>query len=306
MAGIFDWFRSRKGPERVSAPPPVRDYYIDLGIGPEASPEEIRAAFREISKKYHPDRNPDPAAREIFESASEAYRILSDTDLRQAYDVARRAAEPEAAPKGMIPKPPPEEEEKRPRQLRRPEPPPERKLSWWEKAIPKSEEKELPIEGFFAPSQRREEREAHHSPWGRRQKPEPVRVSLTTPEEMFQFIHAYWPLDPVWDIIRQLRQDPEFQRTGTLLVSRVAGKTSGSSLEYEIAEMLGVPIETVSAYDRAGQLTSAFWTEAVIPLLKSFPEVMGSLKPQDLPGVFYLDYSPDGTGIDLLYHEALA
>ncbi|MGE5236272.1 MAG: molecular chaperone DnaJ [Acidobacteriota bacterium] len=64
-----------------------RDYYEVLGVGRGASKEEIKAAYRRIAVKYHPDRNPgDRDAEEKFKEAAEAYAVLSDADKRAHYD----------------------------------------------------------------------------------------------------------------------------------------------------------------------------------------------------------------------------
>ncbi len=64
-----------------------RDYYEVLGISREAGDHEIKASYRKLALKYHPDRNPDdPDAEERFKEASEAYSILSDSQKRAAYD----------------------------------------------------------------------------------------------------------------------------------------------------------------------------------------------------------------------------
>ena len=64
-----------------------RDYYEVLGVGREAGDQEIKGAYRELAKRYHPDRNPDdPNAEEKFKEASEAYSVLSDAQKRAAYD----------------------------------------------------------------------------------------------------------------------------------------------------------------------------------------------------------------------------
>ena len=62
------------------------DYYDVLGVGPEASQDEIKRAFRKLAFKYHPDRNKMPNAEEKFKEASEAYAILSDPEKRRQYD----------------------------------------------------------------------------------------------------------------------------------------------------------------------------------------------------------------------------
>jgi curved DNA-binding protein CbpA len=69
-----------------------RDYYALLGVAPEATPEEIRRAYRRLALEWHPDRNPgNPAAEERFKEISEAYAVLIDAARRRDYDRARRA-----------------------------------------------------------------------------------------------------------------------------------------------------------------------------------------------------------------------
>jgi molecular chaperone DnaJ len=64
-----------------------RDYYEILGVGRDASAAEIKASYRKLAVKYHPDRNPDlPDAEEKFKEASEAYAVLSNSDKRARYD----------------------------------------------------------------------------------------------------------------------------------------------------------------------------------------------------------------------------
>jgi len=63
------------------------DYYDVLGVGRDASDQELKSAYRKQALKYHPDRNPgDHTAEERFKEASEAYQVLSDADKRAAYD----------------------------------------------------------------------------------------------------------------------------------------------------------------------------------------------------------------------------
>jgi len=63
------------------------DYYADLGVSRTASPDEIKRAYRELAKKYHPDRNPnDPTAEAKFKQVQQAYSILKDTKKRADYD----------------------------------------------------------------------------------------------------------------------------------------------------------------------------------------------------------------------------
>jgi molecular chaperone DnaJ len=64
-----------------------RDYYEILGVSRSATLDEIKAAYRKLALKYHPDRNKnDRAAEEKFKEATEAYEVLSDPEKRQAYD----------------------------------------------------------------------------------------------------------------------------------------------------------------------------------------------------------------------------
>lgn len=64
-----------------------RDYYEVLGISRTASDDDIKKAYRQLAKKYHPDANPgDKTAEAKFKEASEAYAVLSDADKRRQYD----------------------------------------------------------------------------------------------------------------------------------------------------------------------------------------------------------------------------
>ncbi|TME06857.1 MAG: molecular chaperone DnaJ [Chloroflexi bacterium] len=70
-----------------------RDYYEVLGVGRQASADELKRAFRKIAMDSHPDRNPDdPAAAARFKEASEAYAVLSDPGRRRSYDMFGHAA----------------------------------------------------------------------------------------------------------------------------------------------------------------------------------------------------------------------
>ncbi|GAB0134049.1 hypothetical protein EsDP_00002435 [Epichloe bromicola] len=62
-------------------------YYDALGVQPTATELEIKKAYRKMAIIHHPDKNPnDPTAHEKFQAIGEAYQVLSDTDLRKAYD----------------------------------------------------------------------------------------------------------------------------------------------------------------------------------------------------------------------------
>lgn len=64
-----------------------RDYYAVLGVPRTASEKEIRAAYRKLARKHHPDVNPGDAASEAkFKEIGEAYAVLSDAEKRKKYD----------------------------------------------------------------------------------------------------------------------------------------------------------------------------------------------------------------------------
>jgi molecular chaperone DnaJ len=63
------------------------DYYKTLGVGKNASDEEIKKAYRKLARKYHPDTNHgDKQAEERFKQISQAHDVLSDPEKRKAYD----------------------------------------------------------------------------------------------------------------------------------------------------------------------------------------------------------------------------
>ena len=63
-----------------------RDYYETLGVSKDASGDEIKKAYRKLSKKFHPDINKEANADEKFKEVAEAYEVLSDSQNRASYD----------------------------------------------------------------------------------------------------------------------------------------------------------------------------------------------------------------------------
>lgn len=71
----------------LPCPPTVKDLYQHLGVSRTANADEIKKAYRKLTRQYHPDRNPgDEAAEEKFKDVSTAYEVLGDADKRTLYD----------------------------------------------------------------------------------------------------------------------------------------------------------------------------------------------------------------------------
>ena len=65
----------------------AKDYYATLGISRDASPDDIQKAYRQLARKYHPDKNPDDAsAKKKFQEVQAAFEVLSDAEKRKLYD----------------------------------------------------------------------------------------------------------------------------------------------------------------------------------------------------------------------------
>lgn len=69
----------------------MADHYDVLGVSRDASPEDIKKAYRRLARELHPDVNPDETAQEKFKLVTHAYEVLSDPVQRQQYDLGPQA-----------------------------------------------------------------------------------------------------------------------------------------------------------------------------------------------------------------------
>ena len=71
----------------------AKNYYSILGVGRNATKEEIKKAYKSLAKKYHPDLNKEEGSAEKFKELSEAAAVLADDDKRSQYDKYGTTAE---------------------------------------------------------------------------------------------------------------------------------------------------------------------------------------------------------------------
>lgn len=65
-----------------------KDYYDVLGVGKDASEDELKKAYRKLALKFHPDKNHAPGATDAFKKIGNAYAVLSNADKRRQYDMS--------------------------------------------------------------------------------------------------------------------------------------------------------------------------------------------------------------------------
>jgi len=92
-----DYFGEKKSKEaqefrKMMQDSALPDYYGVLGVSADATPEEIKAKFRQLAKEYHPDKSKDEKSAEKFAEINKAYEILSDEETRKDYDKYYKAS----------------------------------------------------------------------------------------------------------------------------------------------------------------------------------------------------------------------
>jgi molecular chaperone DnaJ len=75
----------------------MKDYYEVLGVGKQASADEVKKAYRNLARKYHPDVNKEAGSADKFKEINEAYQVLSDPQKRSQYDYFGQAGGPQGA-----------------------------------------------------------------------------------------------------------------------------------------------------------------------------------------------------------------
>jgi hypothetical protein len=351
MGGVFDWFKKKKHEEERAgiferlqeifesappppsppSPPPRVNYYAILGVPPNATADQIRAAYRELAKRWHPDVRPgDHEAIERFRLLSEAHDVLMDPEKRAKHDRELAAAGiiQSVPPHGLpsVPSPPHPREERaviirseapivpvaRPPAPSPPVPP----QAHAPKTIAEIFEmiEEPSFQEIFVPSPEERPRVqappmqppsfVRPAPWAPSFASQPVGpIPLPTISEMEDVIRNTWPLDEIFGIVRENRRHPEFLSKGFMVVMPVAGFDPREGLEYELADRLGVPRWIIQDYARRGLLTTGLWSDVFNPLLDVVHAILDRIKPPDIPGRFFLNFDETRTKIELVYYE---
>ncbi|MCP3801025.1 molecular chaperone DnaJ [Allokutzneria sp. A3M-2-11 16] len=78
----------------------ARDYYGTLGVSRDATPEQLKRAYRKLARELHPDVNPDPEAQERFREVSAIYEVLSDPEKRKLVDLGADPLDPSGGMRG--------------------------------------------------------------------------------------------------------------------------------------------------------------------------------------------------------------
>ncbi len=346
MSGVFDWFRkpTRPTPPAFQVPssiPTDVDIYAIFGLSPQASLAEIRRAYRDQARKFHPDLNPnDPIAARMFKQLTDYYGVLEDPERRAIYDRARAIVTPPVTPP---PAPPPiprypiqiaPQPEEAPGYGRGPAPTPRAATpvpsglpSQWETMFAPPEGEGAEVEAFFghfpatpprvgpppqiyrtAPGPALVRPQAPYQPPIQAPVQVPLQASISEGElpsvqEIAQMVYYTWPLDEIWNVVRTERNSPAFRQSGIMQVDQLAGFVQGQ-LEYEVGEQLGIPPWFVQQYMSQGRAGfEELWNRVYAPMFQRITAAMDILKPQDIRGRFGLDADPRGTRVDLLYSE---
>lgn len=295
MSGVFDWLNPKKKTPSPQAPPqPHIDLYHFFGVDSSATQGEIRAAYRDLASKFHPDRNPgDPVAARRFQEIVSAYQILSDEKKRSAYDAAYGSPgkastslpvivpeAPSTPASGSVPRDVPGTA---PRDKGASAP---KASSFWGSMFSPSPSA-APAEVFRGFEAERPEPRVERHPVG------------TAGGADIYAILGEWPLEAIFDLVRADRQTPWFRDGGAMVVDTVAGQSGSASLD--LAELFGIPYHDAAAFVRQHG-ADAFLSE-IAPMFEDLTRAMDRLKPRDLPGKFFLDWDPGGRLVELVYSE---
>ena len=69
---------------------PLRDPYAVLGVARDATPDQIKAVYRQLARTFHPDVSPDAGAEECFKTITQAFLLLNDPERRARWDAGAR------------------------------------------------------------------------------------------------------------------------------------------------------------------------------------------------------------------------